>query len=71
MRRPGFLPPVPLSRPANEREPDAVEQLAVLAEKIGLPLIELAVACVINHPASPRQSSRLVGQVRPCRGEHR
>ncbi|MEU1710870.1 aldo/keto reductase [Streptomyces sp. NPDC005706] len=35
---------------ANQRKLDAVEQLAVLAEKAGLTLIELAVAFVLNHP---------------------
>jgi aryl-alcohol dehydrogenase-like predicted oxidoreductase len=39
-----------MSTPANQRKLDAVEQLAVLAEKAGLTLIELAVAFVINHP---------------------
>lgn len=39
-----------MNTPANQRKPDAVEQLAVLAEKAGMSLIELAVAFVINHP---------------------
>ncbi len=39
-----------MDTPANQRKPDAVEQLAVLAEKAGMSLIELAVAFVINHP---------------------
>ena len=39
-----------MSSPANQRKLDAVEQLALLAEQAGLPLIELAVAFVINHP---------------------
>ncbi|MFG2589460.1 aldo/keto reductase [Streptomyces sp. NPDC048438] len=39
-----------MSTPANQRKLDAVEQLAVLAEKAGLTLIELAVAFVISHP---------------------
>ncbi|MFC8230345.1 aldo/keto reductase [Streptomyces sp. NPDC057287] len=39
-----------MSTPANRRKLDAVEQLAVLAEKAGLSLIELAVAFVVNHP---------------------
>ncbi|MFJ3670352.1 aldo/keto reductase [Streptomyces sp. NPDC090106] len=39
-----------MSTPANQRKLDAVEQLAVLAEKTGLTLIELAVAFVVNHP---------------------
>ncbi|MFJ8751522.1 aldo/keto reductase [Streptomyces sp. NPDC102441] len=39
-----------MSTLANQRKLDAVEQLAVLAEKAGLTLVELAVAFVINHP---------------------
>jgi aryl-alcohol dehydrogenase-like predicted oxidoreductase len=39
-----------MSSPANQRKLDAVEELAVLAEKSGLTLIELAVAFVITHP---------------------
>lgn len=39
-----------MSTPANQRKLDAVEQLALVAEKAGLTLIELAVAFVINHP---------------------
>ncbi|MFI1094912.1 aldo/keto reductase [Streptomyces sp. NPDC020917] len=39
-----------MSTPANQRKLDAVEQLALLADKSGLTLIELAVAFVINHP---------------------
>ncbi|MFJ3192658.1 aldo/keto reductase [Streptomyces griseoviridis] len=39
-----------MSTPANQRKLDAVEQLAALAEKSGLSLIELAVAFVIHHP---------------------
>jgi aryl-alcohol dehydrogenase-like predicted oxidoreductase len=39
-----------MSTPANQRKLDAVEQLALLAEKAGLTLIELAVAFVIHHP---------------------
>ncbi|MFD3732610.1 aldo/keto reductase [Streptomyces sp. NPDC058632] len=39
-----------MSSPADQRKLDAVEQLAVLAEKAGLTLIEPAVAFVINHP---------------------
>ncbi|GED89887.1 aldo/keto reductase [Streptomyces sp. 6-11-2] len=39
-----------MTTPANQRKLDAVERLAVLAEKSGLTLIELAVAFVINHP---------------------
>lgn len=39
-----------MSAAANQRKLEAVEQLALLAEKAGLTLIELAVAFVINHP---------------------
>ncbi|MEU0833191.1 aldo/keto reductase [Streptomyces sp. NPDC005969] len=55
-----------MSTPANQRELDAVERLAALAEKSGLTLIELAVAFVINHPGvtsaiiGPRTMEQLV-----------
>jgi aryl-alcohol dehydrogenase-like predicted oxidoreductase len=39
-----------MTSPANQRKLDAVEQLAVLADKSGLTLVELAVAFVIHHP---------------------
>ena len=39
-----------MSDPANQRKLDAVEKLALLAEESGIPLIEMAVAFVINHP---------------------
>lgn len=39
-----------MSSPANQRKLDAVEELAVLAEQAGMPLIELAIAFVIRHP---------------------
>lgn len=39
-----------MSTPAYQRKLDAVEQLALLAEKAGLTLIEPAVAFVINRP---------------------
>lgn len=39
-----------MSTPANQRKLDAVEELALLAEQSDLPLIEMAVAFVINHP---------------------
>ncbi len=40
-----------LSVPANQRKLDAAEELAQLAEKAGISLVELAVAFVIRHPA--------------------
>ncbi|HEY5221693.1 MAG TPA: aldo/keto reductase [Microbacteriaceae bacterium] len=39
-----------MSKPANQRKLDVVEQLAQLAEQSGITLIELAIAFVINHP---------------------
>lgn len=40
-----------LSIPDNQRKLDAVEELAILAEKAGISLIHLAIAFVIRHPA--------------------
>lgn len=37
--------------PANQRKLEAVESLALLAEEAGMPLVELALAFVITHPA--------------------
>ncbi|HET8878328.1 MAG TPA: aldo/keto reductase, partial [Arthrobacter sp.] len=39
-----------MASPANQRKLDVVEGLALLAEKAGLTLIELAIGFVINHP---------------------
>ncbi|MFI2566400.1 aldo/keto reductase [Paenarthrobacter sp. NPDC018779] len=39
-----------MTKPANQRKLDVVEELAQLAEQSGLTLIELAIAFVINHP---------------------
>jgi aryl-alcohol dehydrogenase-like predicted oxidoreductase len=39
-----------MSRPANQRKLDIVEELAQLAEQTGMTLIEMAVAFVLNHP---------------------
>jgi aryl-alcohol dehydrogenase-like predicted oxidoreductase len=36
---------------ANQRKLDAADALGALADEIGVPLIELAIAWVINHPA--------------------
>jgi aryl-alcohol dehydrogenase-like predicted oxidoreductase len=58
-----------LSIPANQRKLDAVEALAQLAEEAGLPLIHLAIAFVINHPAvtaaiiGPRTMEHLESQL--------
>jgi aryl-alcohol dehydrogenase-like predicted oxidoreductase len=58
-----------LSRPENQRKLDAVEALARLAEEVGIPLIHLALAFVINHPAvtsaiiGPRTMEQLESQL--------
>jgi aryl-alcohol dehydrogenase-like predicted oxidoreductase len=58
-----------LSIPANQRKLDAVEQLAQLAEEIGISLIHLAIAFVIRHPAvsaaiiGPRTMEQLESQL--------
>lgn len=39
-----------MSTAANQRKLDLVEELAVLADDLGMPLIELAIAFVIRHP---------------------
>ncbi|MCQ9164229.1 aldo/keto reductase [Arthrobacter sp. STN4] len=39
-----------MTRPANQRKLDIVEDLALLAEETGLTLIELAISFAINHP---------------------
>jgi len=40
-----------LSMPENQRKLEATEQLAQLAEKAGLTLVQLAIAFVLRHPA--------------------
>jgi aryl-alcohol dehydrogenase-like predicted oxidoreductase len=40
-----------LSLPANQRKLNATEQLAQLADDAGIPLIRIAIAFVLNHPA--------------------
>jgi aryl-alcohol dehydrogenase-like predicted oxidoreductase len=58
-----------LSRPENQRKLEAVEALAQLAEEVGIPLIHLAIAFVINHPAvtsaiiGPRTMEQLESQL--------
>jgi aryl-alcohol dehydrogenase-like predicted oxidoreductase len=58
-----------LSLPANQRKLDAAEQLAQLAEEAWIPLIQLAIAFVINHPAvtaaiiGPRTMEQLESQL--------
>jgi aryl-alcohol dehydrogenase-like predicted oxidoreductase len=58
-----------LSLPVNQRKLDAAEALARLAEEAGMPLIEMAIAFVINHPAvtaaiiGPRTMKQLESQL--------
>jgi aryl-alcohol dehydrogenase-like predicted oxidoreductase len=58
-----------LSLPGNQRKLDAVEALAQLADEAGIPLIHLALAFVINHPAvtsaiiGPRTMDHLESQL--------
>jgi len=58
-----------LSLPANQRKLEAAEALAQLAEELGLSLIEMAIAFVINHPAvtaaiiGPRTMEQLESQL--------
>jgi aryl-alcohol dehydrogenase-like predicted oxidoreductase len=40
-----------MSDPANQRKLDAVEQLAQLADETGIPLVQMAIAFVLRHPA--------------------
>jgi aryl-alcohol dehydrogenase-like predicted oxidoreductase len=58
-----------LSLPQNQRKLDAVEELAKLAEELGISLIHLAIAFVIRHPAvtaaiiGPRTMEQLESQL--------
>jgi aryl-alcohol dehydrogenase-like predicted oxidoreductase len=58
-----------LSLEPNRRKLDAVEELALLAEEAGIPLIHLAIAFVLNHPAvtsaiiGPRTMEHLESQL--------
>jgi aryl-alcohol dehydrogenase-like predicted oxidoreductase len=58
-----------LALPQNQAKLDAAEQLALLAEESGIPLIHLALAFVINHPAvtaaivGPRTMEQLESQL--------
>ena len=40
-----------LSDPVNQRKLDAADRLAALADELGVPMIHLAIAFVIKHPA--------------------
>jgi aryl-alcohol dehydrogenase-like predicted oxidoreductase len=58
-----------MSLPANQRKLDATEQLAELADKSGMTLIQLAIAFVLRHPAvtsaiiGPRTMEHLESQL--------
>jgi aryl-alcohol dehydrogenase-like predicted oxidoreductase len=58
-----------MSLPENQRKLEAAEALALLAEEAGMPLIELALAFVIRHPAvtsaiiGPRTMEQLESQL--------
>ena len=58
-----------MSLPENQRKLEAVEQLAKVAADAGVPLIELAIAFVVNHPAvtsaiiGPRTMEQLESQL--------
>ncbi|MGZ6623173.1 MAG: aldo/keto reductase [Solirubrobacteraceae bacterium] len=58
-----------MSLAENQRKLEATEQLAKIAEEAGVPLIELAIAFVVNHPAvtsaiiGPRTMEQLDSQV--------
>jgi len=58
-----------MSDPTNQRKLELTEELALLAQEAGIPLIELALAWVINHPAitaaivGPRTMEHLESQL--------
>jgi aryl-alcohol dehydrogenase-like predicted oxidoreductase len=58
-----------LSQPANQRKLEVADQLARLADEAGMPLIHLAIAFVLDHPAvtapiiGPRTMEHLESQL--------
>jgi aryl-alcohol dehydrogenase-like predicted oxidoreductase len=58
-----------MALPANQRKLDAADLLAQLADEAGIPLIQLAIAFVLNHPAvtaaiiGPRTMEQLESQL--------
>jgi aryl-alcohol dehydrogenase-like predicted oxidoreductase len=58
-----------MSLPENQRKLEAAEQLALLAEEVGLSLVHMAIAFVVNHPAvtsaiiGPRTMEHLESQL--------
>lgn len=56
-----------MSTPENQRKLDAAEQLAQLADDVGIDLVEMAIAFVLSHPAvaSAIIGPRTMGQLGP------
>ncbi len=58
-----------MSLPGNQRKLEAADALGALADEVGIPLVEIAIACVINHPAvtsaiiGPRTMEHLESQL--------
>jgi aryl-alcohol dehydrogenase-like predicted oxidoreductase len=58
-----------MSDPANQRKLDAADQLAQLADEVGIPLVQIAIAFVLRHPAvtapiiGPRTMEHLESQL--------
>jgi aryl-alcohol dehydrogenase-like predicted oxidoreductase len=58
-----------LTKPSNQRKLEAADALGKLADEAGMPLVHLAVAWVINHPAvtaaiiGPRTMEQLTSQL--------
>ena len=58
-----------MSLPGNQRKFEAADQLGALADEAGIPLIEIAIAFVLNHPAisaaiiGPRTMEHLESQL--------
>jgi len=58
-----------LSKPSNQKKLEAADALGKLADEAGMPLVHLAVAWVINHPAvtaaiiGPRTMDQLTSQL--------
>ena len=46
-----------MSLPGNQRKFEAADALGALADEVGIPLIEIAIALVLNHPAVTARSS--------------
>jgi aryl-alcohol dehydrogenase-like predicted oxidoreductase len=58
-----------LSLPENQRKLEAADALGALADEVGIPLVEIAIAWVVNHPAitsaiiGPRTLAHLESQL--------